>query len=104
MPDMMLDLFGKMVPVPTSADPAMTPKQRRKLNRRPTEPRGYAMPPGTGPEGETCGTCEHIMRTAKYRKCELNRARWTHGPGTDIKARTAACSKWEKERDEKPTQ
>jgi hypothetical protein len=57
--------------------------------------RGYAAPPGTGPAGQTCGTCEHIVRGAKYRKCELIRAKWTHGPGTDILARSAACNKWE---------
>lgn len=58
--------------------------------------RGYAAPPGTGPAGETCASCQHIMRTEKYRKCSLNRARWTGGPGSDILARAAACSKWEK--------
>jgi hypothetical protein len=58
--------------------------------------RGYAAPPGTGPEGETCGSCEHCVRgrEGRYRKCELNRARWTHGPGSDILARSLACSKW----------
>lgn len=56
----------------------------------------YAAWPGTGPSGETCGSCQHIMRTARYRKCDLVRRLWTGGPGTDIKARSAACSKWEK--------
>jgi hypothetical protein len=59
----------------------------------------YADWPGTGPAGERCATCKHIMRTHRYRKCELVRRLWTGGPGTDIKARSAACSKWEKAND-----
>jgi hypothetical protein len=63
-------------------------------------PRGlYAARPGTGPEGETCGSCKHIFhnRLAKtYLKCSLMRGKWTGGGGTDIKSRAPACSKWEK--------
>jgi hypothetical protein len=55
----------------------------------------YAALPGTGPEGETCGSCKHIFRVPRYRKCGLCRSKWTGGPGTDIKARAPACSKWE---------
>jgi hypothetical protein len=58
--------------------------------------RGYADHPGTGPDGETCGSCLHCARGRKWRKCELTRACWTGGPRTDILARAAACSKWEK--------
>lgn len=64
-----------------------------------TNPAGYAAAPGTGPAGETCATCKHAMRSygpKHYAKCELNRARWTHGIKTDIRLRTPACSKWEK--------
>lgn len=71
-----------------------------KPRRKPTQPRGYAAPPGTGPEGETCKTCKHIYRyrSAKtYLKCGLNRSNWTHGPGSDIRAGSPACSKWEAE-------
>lgn len=59
----------------------------------------YAARPGTGPVGETCGSCKHIVRAwnGRYRKCDLVRRLWTHGPGTDIKARSPACSKWEHE-------
>jgi len=57
--------------------------------------RGYANPPGTGPSGETCGSCKHIFRTKRYRKCELRKATWTHGPGSDILARSPACKSWE---------
>jgi hypothetical protein len=58
------------------------------------QPRGYFYHPGTGPEGETCGSCKH--RTyGRYIKCELNRARWTHSRGTDILAGSPACKYWE---------
>lgn len=57
--------------------------------------RGYAAPPGTGPAGETCGSCKHIWRTARFRKCELRRRAWTHGPGSDILAKSPACKQWE---------
>ena len=55
--------------------------------------------PGTGPKGQTCGTCKHYRRV-KYRdyvylKCGLVEADWTHGVATDIKARWPACSEWE---------
>lgn len=60
------------------------------------EPRGYYQPPGTGPEGETCGSCKHIARgRGGWAKCELSRGRWTHSRGTDIRVRSPACRKWE---------
>ncbi len=62
-------------------------------------PKGlYAARPGTGPEGETCGSCRHLFRNQlarTYLKCSLMRALWTGGGGSDIKARAPACSKWE---------
>jgi hypothetical protein len=68
--------------------------------RRPTNRRGYAAQPGTGPAGETCKTCRHACRTneqgsKQYWKCGLRRSDWTGGYGTDILARSPACSKWE---------
>lgn len=57
--------------------------------------RGYAHSPGTGPEGETCGSCKHCFRTRRFRKCKLREAAWTHGPGSDILARSSACKYWE---------
>lgn len=63
------------------------------------EPRGYAAPPGTGPAGETCGSCRHyvVKRMAKtYPKCELARHGWTGGRKSDILVRAAACRFWEK--------
>ncbi len=70
----------------------------KKRGKHYVQPRGYAHHPGSGPEGETCGSCKHIVRKSRrYRKCGLNRARWTHGPGSDILAGSPACSKWEAE-------
>ena len=85
----MRDMFGNEVTV----------EEARKLLKAKTKPtkRGYAAPPGTGPQGETCGTCRHIYRNrmAKtYLKCELMKAVWTGGPGTDILSRAPACREW----------
>jgi len=60
---------------------------------------GHAAKPGTGPSGETCGTCRHRVHTEidsgkKYQKCMKIRANWTHGPGTDIKKKDKACACW----------
>lgn len=69
--------------------------------RKPTVKKGYAAQPGTGPEGETCKTCQHKVTCGNYGgkhyiKCQLREATWTNGEGTDILARSPACSKWEK--------
>jgi ribosomal protein L37AE/L43A len=60
--------------------------------------KGYAAEPGTGPKGETCGTCKHhvVKRMAnRYHKCALVAHLWTGGGATDIKVRSAACRHWE---------
>jgi hypothetical protein len=74
----------------------ITVKQRGKHY---VQPRGYAWPPGTGPAGETCGSCKHLFRNrlAKtYLKCSLTRAAWTGGRASDVLAGAAACKKWER--------
>lgn len=89
----MRDMFGNEITVAEAR--ALLAKSGK---RKPTQPKGYAAPPGTGPQGETCKTCKHIARIqcAKvYRKCGLMRANWTGGPGTDIKATAPACKLWE---------
>lgn len=91
-----LDLFG--VPITERQAPAPVVNGVRK--RGPTKLRGYAAPPGSGPAGETCRTCAFYsgVRHAKtYRKCLLMRPQWTGGPGTDILARSPACTHWRKE-------
>ena len=70
----------------------------RQMKRKTTQPNGYAARPGSGPEGETCGSCKHLYRNrlAKtYLKCALMRRHWTGGAGTDVKARAPACRNWE---------
>lgn len=61
-------------------------------------PKGHAGKPGSGPAGETCGSCRHLARfrySKTYLKCRLLEKQWTHGPGTDVRAKDAACLKWE---------
>jgi len=92
------DLFGRPI-IPDG--PAMTPAERKKLTRHGKEvARGYASPPGTGPDGETCGTCAHSVarRMAKtYWKCGRIRHLWTGGRATDILVGSPACRAWEAE-------
>lgn len=85
----MKDLFGREL----SLREAM-----RLAHRAPPKKTGHAFTPGTGPAGETCGTCRHLTRVSMgntYLKCEKMRAHWTHGPGTDVRAKDAACSAFE---------
>lgn len=66
--------------------------------RRLSHKRGHAAPPGTGPVGETCGSCWHLDRVQMgktYLKCGRMRAHWTGGEATDVRAGDAACHKWE---------
>jgi len=58
-------------------------------------PKGYRAPPGSGPEGETCRTCAYIkvnQQSRRYYKCGL--VPMTHGPATDIRLKSPACSFW----------
>lgn len=84
------DLFGE--PVREGTMPGLRRAKRDKKT-------GHAAPIGSGPAGETCKTCRHYKRVkwaGIYRKCGLMRSRWTHGPGSDIRANDAACRHWEK--------
>lgn len=87
-----IDLFGETVVTEVS-----------DAKRKPTERKGYASIPGTGPKGETCKTCEHAIGTGNcskvYYKCRLMKTHWTGGPGTDILLRSPACRHWEKEKE-----
>lgn len=65
---------------------------------KPAEAKGYAAKPGTGPEGETCKSCRHLRRhrmAKTYLKCALMAAHWTSGPGSDVRAGSPACVRWE---------
>lgn len=70
-----------------------------KRGRHYVEPRGHAAPPGSGPEGETCGGCCHAGRMSRGKKqwikCYLNRTNWTRTRRTDIRARDRACAYWQ---------
>jgi len=61
--------------------------------------RGHAARPGTGPKGETCGTCAHRVRTddtaRPYQKCGLTRGTWTRGLASDVRAKDPACAMWQ---------
>lgn len=100
----MSDLFGNPV-IPDG--PAMTLAERRKQQRRlrGETPRGYYAPPGTGPDDETCKTCQHavaIRMSKTYHKCALRRADWTGSYSTDIRLKSPACRVWEQKRDDTP--
>lgn len=95
MSQIVRDMFGNEVDL---AELAKQPHKGTHKKRRSPIPRGYYYSPGTGPAGETCGSCKHIVRKQLgkvYLKCELNRARWTGGGGSDIRSRSPACKYWE---------
>jgi hypothetical protein len=94
------DLFAKL------HDPnagALTDAERKRIMARLKERKtGHAWKPGTGPHGETCASCKHLVRKRMgktYLKCGLMKAQWTGGYGTDVKARDPACKKWETNND-----
>ncbi len=74
----MRDLFGVDVP---DTPPRFKPD------------RAHPAPPGTGPAGQTCGTCAacwHCPTTRRrYYKCNL--MPHSNGPATDIALKTPAC-------------
>lgn len=85
----MPDLFGEEV--------VLVAKPSRKGIQR---VRGYAADPGTGPDGETCGTCTHILRVKNWSgrkhwaKCGHPRGYRSHSTASDIKVRAPACLHW----------
>ena len=86
-----------MIDIPR-LDRAMTPAERRIVFKRPAvSSKCRPAPIGTGPPGETCGSCANLYRrefSKTYLKCDLMRSAWTGGAATDVKARDAACAKW----------
>ena len=87
-------------------DHAMTPSERKAFFAKIAQDdagagkRGHFARPGSGPQGETCKSCKHLTsnRLGKtYLKCGKNRARWTGGEASDVRARDPACSGWEAE-------
>jgi hypothetical protein len=90
---MNVDLFGQ----PLAEAELLQKPQRRPRTGRPWRG-GYAAYPGTGPKGEKCKSCAYAVRVQgganSYTKCKLMEFVWTHGAGSDIKLKTAACSRW----------
>ncbi len=83
------DLFG--APMLEGAMPSLRGRTRAKKT-------GHAAPIGSGPSGESCKTCRHYVRFSYggiWRKCDLMRKSWTHGPGSDIRAKDPACRHWQ---------
>lgn len=60
----------KQLTFTTIGGEVVTAQQRGKHY---VQPRGYFYHPGTGPQGETCGTCKHITDGRRWHKCGLNR-------------------------------
>ena len=87
------------------AEHAVTPAERRRLKGGP-QAKGYAAQPGSGPAGETCRSCSHLVRkhlAKTYRKCGLMRLYWTGGKGTDVLASAPACRNWKSLSDSRTT-
>lgn len=55
--------------------------------------------PGSGPAGQTCGTCQKCSvvdyHNKRYYKCHVLMKFWTHSYGTDIRKKDLACKSWE---------
>lgn len=94
------DLFAVPAPSAPRGDKitAEDIRQRRLARRRDRElPRGHAAIPGTGPEGETCGSCGHLVRrqfSRTYLKCGLMQRFWKGSAKTDVRAKDLACRRW----------
>jgi len=74
--------------------------QVQKRGKHYLQAKGYAFPPGTGPCGETCRTCQHQLSvrvgSRTIPKCRLTQPNWTHSRRTDILVSSPACQYWEK--------
>lgn len=98
--DLMRLANGPMVGGPKAPEPNPAKRGPHVIGARvPTPRRGHAGPPGSGPAGETCGSCGSLHRREMYSgrgfyKCELRRADWTGGRGSDVSVRDAACLRW----------
>jgi hypothetical protein len=87
------DLFGDPVSL------------KRGVGRNYVKPNGYYFAPGTGPAGETCGSCAHCVRKhlscRNVYKCWLNRDNWGGTRRTDILLVAPACKFWKAEESKK---
>lgn len=92
--------------LPEDATPPQDPKNRVQvlLGQHGNRPYGKGRPctphpPGSGPQGETCGGCFLATRRRRGKKQWIKCARmahaYTNGSGTDVKAKWPACAAWE---------
>jgi len=70
-----------------------------KVMPRGEKPAGYAGQPGSGPAGQTCGTCAfcryRLINERRYYKCQRMSAIWSRNSTTDIRAQSPACNRFE---------
>lgn len=83
-----------------SPPPGYTPTKERATQNRNVARGKHPMGLPLADNGETCGTCRHStrkhIRSGKtFLKCLLTEI--TSGAATDIRAKWAACEKWEAE-------
>lgn len=82
-----LAVFGGAEPAPVNRRALIQPKAA-----------GYAARPGTGPEGETCGSCGRcrfkLVRGRRVYKCGAMAGSWTRTRESDVCKRSPACSQW----------
>jgi hypothetical protein len=85
--------MGEQVPLMVLPEHVLNAPRQARVKKH-----GHAAPPGTGPAGEACGSCQHRERVRggnkTFSKCALAKARWTCGPGSDIRIKDAACRLW----------
>lgn len=78
---------------------AKNPHFRAKTSVRKRVPdMAHAYAPGSGPPGQTCGTCDKCIAKQYNRtfyKCRVMLRHWTKGRATDVRKRDAACMAWE---------
>lgn len=94
----MNDLFGQ---------PVVEQVVERAPSGRKSSANGYPAPPGTGPVGETCKTCEHKIKVnggnKDYWKCHKftspsrigQKWQWSGCTSSDIRLKAPACRLWE---------
>ena len=92
------DLFGPILPSPFELK--LNAERIRAKEIKNKIPRGYIATPGTGPKGETCRTCQHVVRVRlmgeQRLRCGLNQAKWKKTNRSRVIPTSPACSQWER--------
>lgn len=67
---------------------------------KPNGPHATPYPIGSGPPGETCGTCAlSVWRKQRYLKCSVADGAVMHSRRSDVTHKTPACAGWAIHRD-----